>query len=114
MIKIDCGNCGSDRVQLEEGVYRCKSCGKKYTPEEAEQRSRDLERWAQMRKLQIILLAACFVFMVFASLLLPGYASDGSHAVLIISATCICLGLFVAAIVTRIRYGKIRKTLYRK
>ena len=114
MIKIDCGNCGSDRVQLEDGVYRCKSCGKKYTTEEAEQRSQVLEKWGRMRKLQIILLIACFVFMVFASLLLPGYASDGSHAALIITATCICLALFIAAIVVRIRFGKIRKTLYRR
>lgn len=114
MIKIDCGNCGSDRVQLEDGVYRCKSCGKKYTTEEAEQRSQVLENWGRMRKLQIILLIACFVFMVFASLLLPGYASDGSHAALIITATCICLALFIAAIVVRIRFGKIRKTLYRR
>ena len=114
MLKIDCGNCGSEKVQLEDGVYRCKSCGKKYMPEEAEQRSRDLEKWSQLRKLQIILLVACFVFMVFASLLLPGYAGDGSHAVLIITATCICLALFIAAIVVRILFGKTRKKLYRK
>jgi uncharacterized membrane protein YvbJ len=114
MLKIDCGNCGSNAVQLEDGVYRCKSCGKKYTEEAAEQRSRDLDRWSQLRKLQIILLAACFVFMVIASLLLPGYASGGSHAALIYAATAICFTLFIAAIVVRIQFGKMRKKLYRR
>ena len=55
MLKIDCGNCGSNNVVLEDGVYRCKSCGKKYAVAEAEQRNLDLQKWSQMRKLQIIL-----------------------------------------------------------
>ena len=90
MLKIDCGNCGSNNVQLDHDIYRCMSCGKKYTAAEAEQRDQDLKKWDQMRKLQIILLVASFAFMVFASILLPGYASEGSHAALIIKATCIC------------------------
>ena len=114
MLKIDCGNCGSNNVLLEDDVYRCKSCGKKYTVAEAEQRNPDLQKWGQMRKVQIILLAACFVFLVLATLLLPGYASEGSHAALIISATCICLALFIAAIIARIRFGQIRKKLYKR
>ncbi|MBO6016600.1 MAG: hypothetical protein J6P42_01075 [Oscillospiraceae bacterium] len=114
MLKIDCGNCGSNNVQLDHDIYRCMSCGKKYTAAEAEQRDQDLKKWDQMRKLQIILLVASFAFMVFASILLPGYASEGSHAALIITATCICLALFVAAIVARIRFGKMRKKLYRR
>ena len=114
MLKIDCGNCGSSAVQLEDGVYRCKSCGKKYTSEEAEQRNRDLDRWSRLRKLEIILLAACFAFLVAASLMLPGYASDGRHAALIYTATAICLVLFIAAIVVRIQFGKMRKKLYRR
>ena len=114
MLKIDCGNCGSNAVQLVDGVYRCKSCGKKYTPGEAEQRSRDLDKWSQLRKLQIILMVACFAFMVFASLLLPGYASEGTHAGLIYAATAVCLALFIGAIVVRIQFGKMRKKLYRR
>ena len=114
MMKIDCGNCGSNKVQPEEDIYRCMSCGKKYTLAEAEQRSRDLEKWARMRKLQIILMAASFVFLVAATLLLPGYASDGSYAALIYTATAVCIALFIGAIVTRIQFGRFRKKLYRR
>ena len=114
MLKIDCGNCGSSKVQLEEDFYRCASCGRKYTLAEAEERSRDLAKWDRMRKLQIILMASCFVFLVAATLLLPGYASDGSHAMLIYIATALCLALFIGAIVARIQFGRIRKKLYHR
>ena len=97
---IDCGKCGSESMRLADDTYVCARCGKKYTKEMAEQREQALESLSRKRKLQS------------STILLPGYADSGSHAVLIIVSTALCLAVFVAAVVVRILYGKARKKLY--
>ncbi len=109
---IDCGKCGSESMRLADDTYVCARCGKKYTKEMAEQREQALESLRRKRKLQIALMGVCMLFMVVSTILLPGYADSGSHAVLIIVSTALCLAVFVAAVVVRILYGKARKKLY--
>ena len=109
---IDCRNCGSESLRLEGESYVCARCGKKYTKEMAEQRKRAFENLNRKKKLLIAMLCCCFLFMVASTILLPGYASTGSYAILIYICTALCLAFFIAAVVVRILFGKARKELY--
>lgn len=109
---FDCSKCGGESFTQEDGVYRCKRCGKKYTEEAAKEREAALDRLVRQRKRILVLLACCFVTLVISSLLLPGYASGTGHPVLIYIFTALCVALFIAAVVARILFGRERKKLY--
>ncbi len=108
---IDCGKCGA-QVRLDGDVFVCTQCGKSYTREQADERKQGLKKLDQMRKWLIALLAGCMVFLIISAILLPGYAGSGKNTGLIILTTAICLGLFLAAVVLRILFGRERKKLY--
>ena len=109
---MDCGHCGSDQIVMTEGVYICKDCGKTYSSEEAEQRTLALESLNRKRKMQIIIMAVCMLFLIITAVLLPDYSENGSHAGLIIMTTAACLISFIAALIVRIQFGRERKKLY--
>ena len=109
---MDCSHCGSDQIVMTEGVYICKDCGKAYSSEEAEQRTLALESLNRKRKMQIILMSVCMLFLILTAVLLPGYSENGSNAGLIIMTTAACLILFIAALIVRIQFGRERKKLY--
>ena len=103
---MDCGHCGSDQIVMIEG------CGKTYSSADAEQRTLALENLNRKRKMQIILMAVCMLFLIITAVLLPGYSENGSHAGLIIMTTAACLISFIAALIVRIQFGRERKKLY--
>ena len=109
---MDCGHCGSDQIVMTEGVYVCKDCGKTYSSADAEQRTHALEDLNRKRKMQLILMAVCMLFLILAAVLLPGYSENGSNAGLIIMTTAVCLIFFIAALIVRIQFGRERKKLY--
>ena len=111
-MNIDCGHCGNDEVIQKDGIYICSSCGKTYTPDEAIKRNRSLETLKQKRKMQIIFMVVCMVFLVLTAILLPGYSNDGSHAEQILITTALSVLFFSAALIERICFGRIRKQLY--
>lgn len=112
MEMLDCGKCGGENMRPEGDVFVCARCGKKYTKEMAEQREQAYERLYRKRKLLIAMMGVCMFFMVVSTILLPGYADSGSHAVLIYVSTALCLAFFIAAVVVRILFGRDRKKLY--
>ena len=109
---MDCGHCGSDNLILTDGTYTCKDCGKTYSAAEAEQRTLALEHLNRKRKMQLILMAVCMLFLILTAVLLPGYSENGSNAGLIIMTTAVCLIFFIAALIVRIQFGRERKKLY--
>lgn len=109
---LDCGKCGGEDLQLEEGVYTCRNCGKTYTEAEARQREAAWVSLNKKRKLLIGLMAVCMVFLVVSAILLPGYYNGTGNAGLMYAATAACAGFFIAALVVRILFGKERKKLY--
>lgn len=109
---MDCGHCGSDHIFLTDGTYTCKDCGKTYSAAAAEQRTLALERLNRKRKMQLILMAVCMLFLIVAAVLLPGYSENGSNAGLLIMTTAACLIFFIAALIVRIQFGRERKKLY--
>lgn len=112
MMEIDCGRCGSDEMRFEDGIYTCKHCGKTYIAEEAENRKRALGQFAQKKKLQILFMIGCMIFLVLDVILLPGYANSGANTTLLYVSTAICAGLFAAALAVRILLGKDRRKIY--
>ena len=112
---IDCGKCGYEEMRPEEGGgFVCGHCGKTYTKEEAEQREQALNGLNQKRKLQLILMGCCMVFLIIAATLLPGYSNGKVSNALILTVTLVCLAFFLAALAVRIRFGKDRRKLYRE
>ncbi len=109
---LDCGKCGGEAFRLEDGIYTCSACGKTYTESEARQRETALESLNKKRRLLIVLMAACMVFLIVSALLLPGYSNGTGSAAFMFAATGACTGFFVAALVVRILFGKARKRLY--
>ena len=109
---IDCGHCGSENIIIIDGAYTCQDCGKTYSATDVEQRTLALEHLNRKRKMQLILMAICMVFLILTAVLLPGYSDNGSNAILIIMTTAVCLIFFIAALIVRIQFGRERKKLY--
>ena len=110
---IDCGKCGYEEMrQGEDGGFVCGHCGKAYTKEEADRRELALNSLNQKRKLQLILMGCCMVFLIIGAILLPGYSNGTVSAAIILTDTLVCLALFCAALVVRLRFGKERRKLY--
>ena len=109
---LDCGKCGGEKMNLEDDVYVCAECGKRYTKGEAQQREQAYENLRKKRMLLLALMGGCLLLMIISALLLPGYADSGSHAGLILATTGLCVALFIAALVVRIRFGRDRRNLY--
>ena len=109
---IDCGKCGGEDFRLEDGIYTCRSCGKTYSEDEVRQRETALDALNKKRKLLLILMAACMVFLIISAALLPGYTNGTRPAGSIFASTGACVVCFIAALVVRIQFGRDRKRLY--
>ena len=109
---IDCGKCGYEQMRAEDGVFVCGHCGKTYTKEEAAARQQALDRLTRLRRLQLVFMGVCMIFLIAAAVLLPGYANGTGNAGLMYIDTGLCLAAFLAALVVRILFGRERRKLY--